>query len=487
MEDSSSSNIEPEPQFFCHLCSISCASALNLQSHFLGMKHRKVEEAVRNNTTGENKTDDEEQIFVKPNATLQEQVDACKNSEPALGLEYIYQYKKHGFNTYECKLCECRSGLTHMFMHIVGAKHRITYLSKHHPSLGISGPYIMKGPKKLRKLRETCLTVEKEFGRQKINVMEGMESEWSFSTDISGASSVYYNPDSEQEHLDFTTDDFFDTDDKPAASEHDVTFLDLKSAHEASQKAAESSDCISQTAEESEEGKHKKDTENEESKKDIHEKEVHSKEPCESGPNFTNTEELLDFLEHFRILEITDAKFVITVVEMLSIAVVRYKTACKENNKKDLSVSKSHATNKPGKCKKQDPKPSVVQPQAKQGPVSEFNSTSPPGETKPPVPSSSSSMPRVSTIKSKEITLLSDPLLNNQVSIDQPGSSSATTPDQSLGPERKSPEKLFPVSKPNNTGRLGERKKLIFTVSSNKSQGTSEKVPSPQAVRFVYY
>ncbi|XP_040289035.1 uncharacterized protein LOC121001875 isoform X3 [Bufo bufo] len=367
MEKSLSSQNEPETPFFCHLCSVSCASALNLQSHFLGIKHRRAEEALR-----DDKPDKEEPIDIKPEATLQEQLDACKNSEPALGLEYIYQYQKRGYNTYECKLCECRSGLTHMFMHIVGAKHRIYYLSKHHPSLGISGPYIMKGPKKLKKLREICLTVEKEFGRKNINVIEGKENPWSFNTDITGASSVYYTPDSELEKMDFTSDDFFDTDVKPAASEHVVTFLELKASYESDQKSSESSsNSIAHKAEESEELKNDEKDAQEmvkdgESRKDAHEKEEHITELCESDQDFINNKDLLDFLEHFRILQDEDAKFVNTVVEMLSIALMRHKRVSKENEEQKLPVSKYDAVSEQVKLKQQDPASCVVPPNANQ-------------------------------------------------------------------------------------------------------------------------
>ncbi|OXB57285.1 hypothetical protein ASZ78_000843 [Callipepla squamata] len=33
--------------FYCNICKIWCASALNLQTHFLGFKHKKVEEALK--------------------------------------------------------------------------------------------------------------------------------------------------------------------------------------------------------------------------------------------------------------------------------------------------------------------------------------------------------------------------------------------------------------------------------------------------------
>ncbi|KAM4027377.1 uncharacterized protein ACNLHF_023142 [Anomaloglossus baeobatrachus] len=325
---------KPEPpEFFCHLCGIFCASALNLQTHFLGIKHRKEEEALR-----DGKGKDDIDLILEPKATLQEHVDACKNSEPAVGLEYIYQYKNHSHSIYECKLCECRSGMTHMFMHIVGAKHRMMYMSKHHPKLGIFGPYVPKGPKKLKRLRDVCLRVENEFGRQKINVVELMESHWSFSTDITGAITINYKPDKDQNQMDFTSDDYFATSNEPKASEHIVTFLELKAAHEADKGASSSSDDIACTTEESEILTPIEDTEQEikdtveESKKETCEEMVPNMEPCESDQEFTSNKDLLDFLEHFRILEYEDSKFVIEVVEMLLMASLKY-------SKENMSVS----------------------------------------------------------------------------------------------------------------------------------------------------
>ncbi|XP_073443825.1 uncharacterized protein [Dendrobates tinctorius] len=363
MEESSASKVKVKsetPEFFCHLCNISCASALNLQCHFLGMKHKKVEEALRNY-----KKEKDETTKLEPGiATLQEHVDACKDSEPAVGLEYIYQYNKRTYSVYECKLCECRSGMTHMFMHIIGAKHRLNYLCKHHPKLDTFGPYIPTGHKKISKLKEICLNVEKEFGRQKINVREGFQT---FSTDINGGPSVNYNPDSELNQMDYASDDVFGIKKKPKVSEHIITFLELKAAHEADKSAASSSDVVAHNTGESEEVKPVNDTEQEvkATEEEIREEnyaeevpskvvevpskvvevpskvvevpskveevpskveEVPSEEPCESSQDFTSNEDLLDYLDHFRIVEIDDATFLIRAVEILSIALIQYQS-----------------------------------------------------------------------------------------------------------------------------------------------------------------
>ncbi|XP_073534562.1 uncharacterized protein [Phyllobates terribilis] len=364
MEVSSSSKVKDKPEasaFFCHLCSISCASALNLQTHFLGIKHKKVENAIRNYK--KEKKDETTTGLEPPTTTLQEHVDACKDSEPAVGLEYIYQFRKLDHSTYECKLCECHSGMTHMFMHIVGAKHRLNYLCKHHPKLDTFGPYIPTGPKKIGKLKEICIKVEKEFGRQKINVLDGTRSQWSFSTDITGASSVYYDPDSELNQMDFTSDDIFGTSNKPKASEHIITFLELKAAHEADKSAA-SSDDIAHNTGESEEVKPVNDTEQEikdteeESREESCEEaeEVPSEDPCESFQDFTSNKDLLDFLEHFRILEIDDATFLIRAVEILSIALIQYQS------EKMLCVPIYDDPKEQQKSQKPDLAPPVVPP-----------------------------------------------------------------------------------------------------------------------------
>lgn len=46
------------------------------------------------------------------------------------GLNYIIEYRsKDNFPfLYECQLCHCKTGLSNMFMHVCGSKHRLAYL-----------------------------------------------------------------------------------------------------------------------------------------------------------------------------------------------------------------------------------------------------------------------------------------------------------------------------------------------------------------------
>lgn len=170
---------EEPPPFYCHICKIACASAVNLQSHFLGARHKKAEEALKDNKEEDGEDEGEEAEPPKPKESLEDQLNACQDAEPALGLEYIYEFQGHGYSRYECKLCNCFLGRNQMFMHIVGSRHRVQYLSTHHPALGVTQTTLLKGPKKLKKLRQICVRVEEEFGRNKINIVQGEDKMFS--------------------------------------------------------------------------------------------------------------------------------------------------------------------------------------------------------------------------------------------------------------------------------------------------------------------
>ncbi|XP_068251898.1 golgin subfamily B member 1-like isoform X3 [Nyctibius grandis] len=130
--------------FYCNICKIWCASALNLQTHFLGFKHKTVEEALKAHGIVKTASGSGEQVktpvklpdYVQTEPerfhgqTLEEQLNTCKDSEPALGLNYIIEYRsKDNFPfLYECQLCHCKTGLSNMFMHVCGSKHRLAYL-----------------------------------------------------------------------------------------------------------------------------------------------------------------------------------------------------------------------------------------------------------------------------------------------------------------------------------------------------------------------
>ncbi|XP_068251897.1 uncharacterized protein [Nyctibius grandis] len=173
--------------FYCNICKIWCASALNLQTHFLGFKHKTVEEALKAHGIVKTASGSGEQVktpvklpdYVQTEPerfhgqTLEEQLNTCKDSEPALGLNYIIEYRsKDNFPfLYECQLCHCKTGLSNMFMHVCGSKHRLAYLKQHYPEIAESDEVKGKGSELNRKVRQIALTIEKKEGRNQIKVV----------------------------------------------------------------------------------------------------------------------------------------------------------------------------------------------------------------------------------------------------------------------------------------------------------------------------
>ncbi|KAJ1098844.1 hypothetical protein NDU88_003951 [Pleurodeles waltl] len=133
--------------FLCNTYKVACASAMNLQTHFLGSKHKMLEKALKahgivktmgSEPTGPGKVLDCAITEADSSSarTLGEQLDGCRSTEPAMGFEYLFEYRSQGSHMYyKCVLCGCEAGLTNMFMHVVGANHRLAYLTKHHPEL----------------------------------------------------------------------------------------------------------------------------------------------------------------------------------------------------------------------------------------------------------------------------------------------------------------------------------------------------------------
>uniref|UniRef100_H0ZEL0 Uncharacterized LOC100228270 n=1 Tax=Taeniopygia guttata TaxID=59729 RepID=H0ZEL0_TAEGU len=196
--------------FYCNICKIWCSSALNLQTHFLGAKHRTVEEALKThgmlkteNCLGKKlKTPVKLPDFVKTEScvgkkvktagklpdfvplepekfhgqTLEDQLNTCKDTEPALGLNYIIEYrtKDNVPFLYECQLCYCKTGLSNMFMHVCGSKHRLAYLRQHYPEIAQSDEVKGKGSELNKRVRQIGLTIEKKEGRKQIQVVTGV-------------------------------------------------------------------------------------------------------------------------------------------------------------------------------------------------------------------------------------------------------------------------------------------------------------------------
>ncbi|XP_063778858.1 uncharacterized protein LOC134927810 isoform X3 [Pseudophryne corroboree] len=226
MEDVTDPDEAASTPFYCNLCKISCLSAANLQSHFMGWKHSKAERLLRNHG------DSNPESPTKPAESLEDLLNACKDTEPAVGLQYIYEVQTdrqgitRGFQkTFFCTLCSCNQlPLAHMFMHITGAKHRITYLSKHHPSLGIPSYFYVKGghaTKRLQKLKEACIAVNKKFGSQKIKVVKATGMPWD-TENVDPPPSTENEADSNLQKIDCTDEDLIGTDGKPKDPELEV-------------------------------------------------------------------------------------------------------------------------------------------------------------------------------------------------------------------------------------------------------------------------
>ncbi|XP_078394813.1 uncharacterized protein LOC144678782 isoform X2 [Cetorhinus maximus] len=164
---------KPVTMFWCDICKVVCTSALNLQMHFLGFKHKKIEAALKWNVhTEEGGTKDE---FLAPmeTRTVEDHLSKMKLNKAVLGLDYVveYRYDQKTNPQFVCKLCYCKSELTWFLPHLLGAKHMANYLEKHHP-------YILKYEGEKLKPSEwkefvftKALEIEKKDGRGKVKVV----------------------------------------------------------------------------------------------------------------------------------------------------------------------------------------------------------------------------------------------------------------------------------------------------------------------------
>ncbi|MEE6513107.1 hypothetical protein FKM82_020570 [Ascaphus truei] len=331
------------PPFWCHICNVPCASALNLQSHFMGAKHKKVEATLGNH--GDEGPKNKKRVNARMDlasnvqvsevcsgSTLEDQLNTCKDTEPAIGLEYIYEYHTNnsGHCIYVCKMCNCQSSLNNMFMHVAGIKHRIAYLSTHHPEMGIHSNYQIKTTSKCQRLRDTCFHVERMHGRKRVNVIRGASHPKSFADGLAPRPPISYGPNSKLQKMDFTTDYFVDIDGKPSVPRRDITFRELKAVHEAKLTETHSSGTPVQSS-----------TGGQDNDRDL---EVRSMEYSECDPDeFMCNSELFEFLDSFRIINDTDVSFILKVTESFSNALVRYK----KNSAEKKALSNTAGSNAP--------------------------------------------------------------------------------------------------------------------------------------------
>ncbi|XP_071311869.1 uncharacterized protein [Agelaius tricolor] len=311
--------------FYCNICKIWCSSALNLQTHFLGAKHRTVEEALKTHgmikTEGslgkKLKTTVKLPDFVKTESclgkkvktpvklsdfaplepekfhgqTLEDQLNTCKESEPALGLNYIIEYrtKDNVPFLYECQLCYCKTGLSNMFMHVCGSKHRLAYL-------------VVIGVPKMRRKWQESHSAEDNPSKAKV------------------------------QHVDVPLSDAEKTDNKdgkltePMQDENNV-----QEENEERQKEQANPDekVEPNNAIESSKGN---DSEWCETNKQLEEENKEAQQEYTADPEeFTSQEELLGYLQSFEILNEDDASFILKVTQTLTNALVEYRQQAASN------------------------------------------------------------------------------------------------------------------------------------------------------------
>ncbi|XP_075272746.1 uncharacterized protein LOC142360873 isoform X2 [Opisthocomus hoazin] len=343
--------------FYCNICKIWCASALNLQTHFLGFKHKTVEEALKAHGIFKTASGSGDQVktsaklpdYVQTEPerfhgqTLEEQLNTCKDSEPALGLNYIIEYQpKDNFPFYyECQLCHCKTGLTNMFMHVCGSKHRLAYLKQHYPEIAESDEVKGKGSELNRKVRQVALTIEKKEGRKQIKVVTDaptMRRRWQEYPNADDSPSK-----AEVHHVDMSLSKEEKTGCKNYDGKMPESIQDEKNVqeeHEKSQKEHTKPDekvepnkaIESSKGNRTEEGSNSEKCETNKQSQEENEEVEH--EFTANPEEFTSQEELLGYLQSFEILNEDDASFILKVTQTLTDALVEYRQRAASN--KDL-------------------------------------------------------------------------------------------------------------------------------------------------------
>ncbi|XP_005041878.1 PREDICTED: uncharacterized protein LOC101814274 isoform X1 [Ficedula albicollis] len=351
--------------FYCNICKIWCSSALNLQTHFLGTKHKTIEEALK--VHGMVKTDSSlgKKLntlvnlpdFVKTESclgkkvkipaklpdfvplepeklhgrTLEEQLNTCKDSEPALGLEYIIEYRTNDNVPilYECQLCYFKTGLSNMFMHVCGSKHRLAYLRQHYPEIAQSDEVKCKGSELNRKVRQIGLTIEKKEGRKQIQVVTSVRTvrrKWQESLAEDSPSNA------KVQHVDVPPNNAEKTEDEdgkltdPTQNENNVQ----EENEERQEEQAKPDEQVepNNAIESSEDNNSERCETNKQSEEENKEAE---QEFTANPEEFTSQEELLDYLQSFEILNEDDASFILKVTQTLTSALVEYRQQAASN------------------------------------------------------------------------------------------------------------------------------------------------------------
>ncbi|KAF1667285.1 hypothetical protein FQA23_0005778, partial [Aptenodytes patagonicus] len=264
--------------------------------------------------------------------TLEEQLNTCKDSEPALGLNYIIEYRsKENFPfLYECQLCHCKTGLSNMFMHVCGSKHRLAYLKQHYPEIAESDEVKGKGSELNRKVRQVALTIEKKEGRKQIKIMSVVLHFKHVCLDPNADDSP---SKAKVQHVDMSLSNEEKTDCKnkdgktpdPIQDEKNVQEEQAKSQNEQAkpdEKVEPNKAIESSKGNKTEEGSKGN---NSEKSLDFFFFNIKQQEFTANPEEFTSQEELLGYLQSFEILNEDDASFILKVTQTLTDALVEYR------------------------------------------------------------------------------------------------------------------------------------------------------------------
>uniref|UniRef100_A0A8D0BXW0 U1-type domain-containing protein n=1 Tax=Salvator merianae TaxID=96440 RepID=A0A8D0BXW0_SALMN len=303
--------------YYCNICQVYCASPVNLQAHFLGFKHRVVEEALKNHGVVKSLGAGEEDavkhtpklrtqiipdyIQTEPEKelgkTLEEQLDTCKDTEPAIGLQYITEYHTDGKPIYECTLCDCQAGITHMFMHVLGVKHKLSYLKRHYPELAdVKG----QGSNLKRKLKALALQVEHTEGRKKVMVAKDLP------------------PGKDDRFLVEPTDDSL------------VTWFS-EEGEGSGNKGKQKENVKSEDSAKAQDTDTKSEEQNNQTTRQLETADFN--EP--DSEEFLCNEDLLKYLESFEIVDDEDASFILAVTQKFTSSLIAYREKISEQ--KNLS------------------------------------------------------------------------------------------------------------------------------------------------------
>ncbi|KAJ7313503.1 hypothetical protein JRQ81_004930 [Phrynocephalus forsythii] len=234
--------------------------------------------------------------------TLEEQLNSCKDTEPAIGLQYITEYQAQDL-IYECNLCGCQAGLTNMFMHVLGVRHKQAYLTRHYPEMGeITG----RGSAFKEKLKKIAEEIEQKEGRKKIMV----------SMDIPTLKYESYSVEDSDSLVTWFSEDDIGVEKKE----------EEKAKSEDSDKKADT-----KTNEPS-----KSDNE---ATKDQNSEQLALPEFSDSDPDEFDNEDLLTYLKNFEIMTEEDATFILKVTQKFTSSLVAYRQKVSERkNTSELNL-----------------------------------------------------------------------------------------------------------------------------------------------------